>query len=81
MILGAGPINKQFRLMQRCPFNDETQCAWRKGTREDREPIDVNQDFVFAIKRMEMRRIVIVKKHLDDNSEEPGYLRHRRTPF
>ena len=44
-------------------------CKYSKG-------VYVNQYFILALERMEMRWIVIIEKHLYDNPIKPGNFRH-----
>jgi hypothetical protein len=41
-------------------------------TGEDRKIADVNQCKIITLLRVEVRRVVIVKEHFDDNAEEPA---------
>jgi len=70
------PIVKQFILVLRCPFDDKSKRSWRQVAREDSKGVYVNQHLILSIKRMEVRRIVIIEKHLDDDPIKSGNLRH-----
>jgi len=40
--------------------------------------VDVDPRFIIAIERMEMRRIVVIVEHADDDAEKAANLRHRQ---
>jgi len=72
------PVSEEFLLMEGRPFNHESYHARRQPAGEDGEVADIKQRKVAAVFRMEVRRIVIVEEHLDDDAEEPADLRHGR---
>jgi hypothetical protein len=61
------------------PFNYESQHARRQVAREDGQVANFDQSNVATLLRMEMRWIVIIKEHLDDDPKETADLRHRRS--
>lgn len=67
--------------MNRRPFEYQSYNSWWKLAREDEQAIDLDQGLVFAVEGMEMRRIVIVNKHLDHYAKKSGYLRHEVSWF
>jgi hypothetical protein len=70
------PVAEQFILVLRCPFDHETKCPWREVACEDSKGYYINQHLILSIKRMEMRRIVVIEKHLDDDPIKSGNFRH-----
>lgn len=52
------------------PFDCEGKCPARQAAADHFERPDVDQGFVFGVKRMEMRRGVFAPEHLDDDTEE-----------
>jgi len=62
--------------MKRCPLGNETERAGRQLAGNDRQAVDIHEGLVRAIFGMEVRRVVIIKVHLDDDSVETADLRH-----
>jgi len=73
------PVDEEFLLVDRRPFDHEPHHARRQATGKDGQVANFDQSDVAAVLRMEMRWVVIVKEHLDDDAEEPADLRHTRT--
>ncbi len=65
------PVANQLILVQCCPFNNKTKCSWRETSCKYSKGVYVNQYFILSIKSMEMRWIVIIEKHLNDNPIKP----------
>lgn len=62
--------------MKRRPLDHKTRDARRQPSRKNCQSADIDQRKVAAVFRMEVRRVVIVKEHLDDDPEETADLRH-----
>jgi len=75
-----GYLREELLLMKCCPLNHESHHARRQAPGEDGQVADIDQGKVTAVLRMEVRRIVIVEEHLDDNAEEPADFRHGQAP-
>lgn len=73
------PVKEEFLLVDCRPFNHESQHARRQATREDGQVANFDQSNVATVLRMEMRWIVIIKEHLDDDAEETADLRPRQS--
>jgi hypothetical protein len=62
--------------MGRCPFANESQSSWRQASRVDIQCLDLDQDFVFAVFCMKMRRRVVVIEHANHDAEEAADFWH-----
>ena len=62
--------------MEGRPLDYESHRARWQPTGEDGQVADIDQSKGAAVLRMEVRRVVIVEEHLDDDAEEPADLRH-----
>ncbi len=59
------------------PFHNQPNGPRGKVAGKYRQVVDPNQRFMFGIESMEMRRIVIIHKHLYDDPVKSCYFRHR----
>ena len=59
------PVGEKFMLMERRPLDHESHRARRQPTGEDGQVADIDQGKVAAVLGVEVRRVVIVKEHLD----------------
>jgi len=78
VVLSAFPIGQKFGLMKRGPFDDQSKCPCWQMAGKHAQGLDFDQHFLFSVTGVEMRRIVLVKEHLDHNPEEASDLRHGR---
>ena len=62
--------------MEGRPLDHESHRARWQPTGEDGQVADIDQSKGVAVLRMEVRRVVIVEEHLDDDVEETADLRH-----
>ncbi len=62
--------------MESRPLNYESYRTRRQVAGEDGQVANIDQRKIAAVLGMEVRRIVIVEEHLDDDAEEPADLRH-----
>ena len=70
------PISEKLLLVHCRPFNHEARYPRREASGKYRESSNVDECHISAILRMKVRRVVIVKKHLDHNAEETADFRH-----
>jgi hypothetical protein len=70
------PIREELVPVLRCPLDRETERSRGKPTVEDLEASDGDLDLEFAVHSVEVRRMVIVEVHADDDPEESRDLRH-----
>lgn len=63
--------------MRLSPLLHVTERTAGEGAPEHRSIPNAHGDFMLAIGGMEVRRIVIVEEHADDDTEKPADLRHR----
>lgn len=70
------PQLQQFRLMLGSPFNNQTQCTRWKVSPNDYQRANINDGLVLSILRVEVRRRMVTKIHLDDNAQETANFRH-----
>ena len=61
------------------PFHRKSEGFRREVSFEDTEAIDGDNCLILIIHNVKMRRIMIVKIHLDQNAVETAYRRHERT--
>lgn len=61
------------------PLDRETESARREPPVEDLEAPNRNLDLEFAVHGVEVRRVMVVEVHLDNDPEEPRDLRHDGT--
>jgi len=55
------PILDQFLLVRRCPFNDESERAWRKVPFQHGQRVDCHNRLLFSVADMEVRwRMIVV---------------------
>ena len=62
--------------MKASPLNHQTSHSWRQLARKDRQTSDVKDCLIFTILGMEVGWVVVVKEHLDNDTEEPTDFRH-----
>jgi hypothetical protein len=62
--------------MQSCPFNDHGGRASGQAAVKETDGLYPDLRFGLSIPRVEVRRVVIVKVHADDNAKEAADLRH-----
>jgi hypothetical protein len=60
-----------------CPFKNQNQRPLRQSSFQNFEGPNVDQHFIFALKRMEVRRSMILPEHLDCDAVEERDRRHR----
>ena len=70
------PIVGEFFCVEGRPFNDESEGAGREFALYYGEGADVDATSVFTVLGVEMRRVVFVIKHADDDTEKNANLRH-----
>jgi len=64
--------------MEGRPLNHESRHARGQPAGEDGQVADIDQSKVAGVLGMEVRGIVIVEEHLDDDAKEAADLRHGR---
>jgi hypothetical protein len=62
--------------MEAVPFKYKAERPARKLS-FDKAGLQIHEDFMFPVNRMEVRGCVIAIKHLDDDPKKPADLRHR----
>ena len=75
-LLHAAPVFQEFALMKRGPFEDHGggpawKCAFQGCNR-----FDSDLHFIAAVESVEMRRIVVVEVHSNNDAEEAADLGH-----
>ncbi len=70
------PRFPQFHLSKRCPFGDQTLCARREMSAQYGQGFYVHQHLVFAVKCVEVRRLMVIKIHAYDDSVETAEFRY-----
>ena len=71
------PIHEELVLVLGCPLDREPQRTRWKPPIEDLQAPNRDLDLEFAICGVEMRRVMIIEVHLDDDAKEARYLGHR----
>jgi hypothetical protein len=70
------PVLEKFILMLCRPFDYQAEHPGRKLPFQDAEGRYFDGRSLVSVPRMEMRGIMFVEEHRDDDSEEPAYFRH-----
>ena len=78
MALSPVPVIKKFFLIDAGPFHHQTNSSRGQPACEDGQVVDIDQCFVLAVIGVKMRRAVVVKKHLDHDTEKSANFRHQR---
>ena len=72
------PVVSQFGAMERSPFDYQRQGPAGQETRRQLKCIDPNDGFVLRVTRVEMRRLVVVPVHRNDDAEKAAKRWHTR---
>ena len=62
--------------MERCPFDDKAACSWRKLSFDECQRFYIDDCFTARVDRMKVRRWMIAKIHLNDDTVESTEFRH-----
>jgi hypothetical protein len=73
------PVQQELIPVLSRPFDRETEGPGWELPVEDLETANRDLDFEFAVHGVEVRRVVIIEVHPDDDPEEARDLRHRAT--
>ena len=74
--LGSVPVLHKLLLVQISPFDYQAQYPRGQPAGKKRKIPYLDQSLIVPINGMKVRRVMLLKKHLDHNSEKTADLRH-----
>ena len=73
---GQFPVSAQLVSVKHRPLQNEGERTPRQLSPEDVESVNADESLVLLIDRVEVRGLMIVEEHPDDDPEESAQLRH-----
>lgn len=73
------PVVFEFVTVKGGPLGDEGECSWREAASEHLAGLDRDGDLMSRVPSGEVRRQVIIRVHLNDDSVEAADLWHGPT--